>query len=112
MKIAIASDHAGYEMKMIILGYLQAMDHDVMDLGTDSTESVDYPVYGKSCGEAVARKQAERMAELARKHNDANVLALGGRLTEITVALQIVDAFLNTEFEGGRHQKRVDLLDK
>ena len=52
------------------------------------------------------------MAELARKHNDANVLALGGRLTEITVALQIVDAFLNTEFEGGRHQKRVDLLDK
>ncbi len=142
MKIAIASDHAGYEMKMIILGYLQAMDHDVMDLGTDSTESVDYPVYGKSCGQAVARKKAEKgivicgsgigisiaankvkgvrcglctsveMAELARKHNDANVLALGGRLTEITVALQIVDAFLNTEFEGGRHQKRVDLLDQ
>ena len=61
MKIAIASDHAGYEMKMIILGYLQAMDHDVMDLGTDSTESVDYPVYGKSCGEAVARKKCQRI---------------------------------------------------
>lgn len=142
MKIAIASDHAGYEMKMIILGYLQAMDHEVLDLGTNSSESVDYPVYGKACGEAVVAGQAEKgivvcgtgigismaankvkgvrcglctsveMAEMTRKHNDANILALGARTTEITLALQIVDRFLNTEFEGGRHQKRVDLLNE
>lgn len=142
MKIAIAGDHGGYELKEVIKEYLTGREIDVLDLGTDSTESVDYPIYGKACGEAVASGKADRgivccgtgigisiaankvkgircalctdvtMAELTRKHNDANMLALGGRTTGRQTALDIVKAWLDTEFEGGRHQRRVDMLDK
>jgi len=140
MKIAIASDHGGYELKENIKKYLEAKDIEVLDLGTDSEESVDYPVYGKACGEAVASGKADRgivccgtgigisiaankvdgircalctdvhMAEMTRKHNDANMLALGGRTTELQTALDITETWLVTEFEGGRHQRRVDML--
>lgn len=113
-----------------------------MDLGTDSEESVDYPVYGVSCGEAVVSGAADagivicgtgigisiaankvrgvrcglctsvEMAHLTKQHNNANVLALGGRTTDKELAIKIVDEWLNTDFEGGRHQRRVDMLDK
>ena len=142
MKIAIASDHGGYELKEAIKEYLKGRDIEVLDLGTDSTESVDYPAYGKACGEAVAEGRADRgivccgtgigisiaankvkgvrcslctdvtMAELTRKHNDSNVLALGGRTTGMQTALDITKAWLDTEFEGGRHQRRVDMLNE
>ncbi len=113
-----------------------------MDLGTDSETSVDYPVYGKACGEAVASGSADRgvvccgsgigisiaankvkgvrcalctsveMAKLSRQHNNANMIALGGRLTEPELALQMVDTWLDTDFEGGRHQRRTGMLDE
>lgn len=141
MKIAIASDHGGYALKETIKEYLKKREIEVLDLGTDSEESVDYPIYGKACAEAVASGEAERgivccgtgigisiaankvkgircglctsveMAELTRKHNNANMLALGGRTTAPELALQITEAWLDTEFEGGRHQRRVDMLD-
>lgn len=140
MKIAVASDHGGYALKEEIKKYLISRDIEVVDLGTDSEQSVDYPIYGKACGEAVADGRAERgivccgtgigisiaankvrgircalctnvhMAEMSRCHNDANILALGGRTTETDEALQIVGAWLDTGFEGGRHQRRVDML--
>lgn len=140
MKIAIASDHGGFELKENIKKYLEERNIEVMDLGTYSEESVDYPVYGKACGEAVAKGEADRgivccgtgigisiaankvkgvrcalctdvtMAQLTRKHNNANVLALGGRTTGLQTALDITAAWLDTEFEGGRHQRRIDML--
>ncbi|MEA4923660.1 MAG: ribose 5-phosphate isomerase B [Eubacteriaceae bacterium] len=140
MKIAIASDHGGFALKETIIGCLMGMYYEVLDLGTDSAKSVDYPEYGFKCAEAVASGEADRgivvcgsgigisiaankvkgircalctskeMAELSRKHNDANMLALGGRLLETIDALDIMQVWLDTEFEGGRHQRRVDML--
>lgn len=142
MLIAIASDHGGYELKEKVKEHLRERGEKMVDLGTNSKESVDYPVYGKACAEAVAGGKAERgivicgtgigisiaankvkgircglctsveMAELTRAHNDANMLALGGRILDHRLALKIVDAFLDTEFEGGRHRRRVDMLDE
>lgn len=141
MKIALAADHGGFELKEKIKEHLQQKGINVLDLGCHTEESVDYPDYGKACGEAVMRGDAERgivicgtgigisiaankvkgircalctslfMAEMSRKHNNANMLALGGRILETGLALDIVDVWLATEFEGGRHQRRVDLLD-
>ncbi len=141
MKIALAADHGGYELKLIVKEYLLEKGYEVLDLGCNSEESVDYPNYGKACGEAVVNGDAEKgivicgtgigisiaankvkgvrcslctslfMAEMARKHNDANVLALGGRTLETELSLNILEVWLTTEFEGGRHQRRVDLLD-
>lgn len=141
MKIAIASDHGGFELKEKIKEYLLERNLEVMDLGTNSEESVDYPVYGKACGRAVASGEADRgivccgtgigisiaankvkgvrcalctdehMAEMTRKHNDANMIAMGGRTTDVETALKITQVWLDTEFEGGRHQRRVDMLD-
>ena len=140
MKIALAADHGGFELKEIVKTYLQEKGIEVLDLGTNCEESVDYPNYGRACGEAVRNGDAERgivvcgtgigisiaankvkgircalctnefMAEMARKHNDANILSLGGRVLEAELALKIVDVWLMTEFEGGRHQRRVDML--
>ena len=140
MKIAIASDHGGFELKENIKKYLAEREIEVLDLGTDSEASVDYPIYGKACGEAVAEGKADRgivccgtgigisiaankvegircslcndvtMAKLTRQHNDSNVLALGGRTTGLQTALDIVAAWLDTEFEGGRHQRRGDMI--
>ena len=141
MRIAVGSDHAGYALKSKIVGHLTAAGHDVVDLGADSAEvSVDYPMYGRAVGVAVAQGQAERgvcvcgtgigigiaankvagiraavvhdatTATLARRHNDANVVCLGERTTGPAEALDAIDAFFATEFEGGRHQRRIDQI--
>jgi ribose 5-phosphate isomerase B len=142
MKVAIASDHGGFELKEEIKKYLEGREIEVLDLGTNSKESVDYPAFGKACGEAVANGEADRgivccgtgigisiaankvkgvrcalcnditMARLTRQHNDSNVLALGGRTTGMQTALDIVETWIDTEFEGRRHQRRVDMLDE
>lgn len=141
MIIAIASDHGGFSLKQKVREHLIERGLKVVDLGTDSEDSVDYPEYGKACAQAVASGKAERgivicgtgigisiaankvhgircglctsveMAELTRKHNDTNMLAMGGRITSAEDAIKITDAWLDTEFEGGRHQRRVDMLD-
>lgn len=141
MKIAIASDHGGFELKETIKNHLLERSVEVIDLGTDSENSVDYPEYGRLCGETVASGKADlgivvcgtgigisiaankvhgircglctstEMARLTKQHNNANVLALGGRTTEPALAIDIVDTWLDTRFEGGRHQRRVDMLD-
>ena len=140
MRIAIAADHAAYEMKAQLADHLRAEGHEVLDLGTNSADSVDYPDYGYRLAEAVATGQAERgvalcgsgigisiavnrnpacrcalvsdglSARLAREHNDANVLALGARLIGIETAKDCLAQFLATPFAGGRHQRRVDKL--
>ncbi len=140
MKIAIAADHAGYRLKAVVTAHLVAAGHDVMDLGTDSEASVDYPRFCAEAGRAVVRGDAqvgivmggsgqgeaiaankvhgvraalcldEFTARLARQHNNANVLALGARVLADAFALLIVDLFLSTDFEGGRHQARLDQL--
>ncbi|MBR3756578.1 MAG: ribose 5-phosphate isomerase B [Firmicutes bacterium] len=142
MRIAIASDHGGFELKEIVKKHLEERGLEVADLGTNSDASVDYPVYGKACGEAVASGEADcgivvcgtgigisiaankvkgvrcglctsvEMAQLTKQHNNANVLALGGRTTAPELALQIVDAWLDTDFEGGRHERRTGMLDE
>lgn len=141
MIIAIAADHGGFALKEAVGKHLKEKGYEVLDLGTHSEESVDYPIYGHACAEVVSKGQAARgivvcgtgigiciaankvagircavatnvfMAEMSRKHNDANILALGGRVLETEEALAIVDAFLDNEFEGGRHQRRIDLLE-
>lgn len=142
MKIAIASDHGGYQLKEEVKKYLEDRGIEILDLGTNSEESVDYPEYGHACGEVVASGKADRgivccgtgigisiaankvkgvrcalctdvnMAVMTRKHNDANMLAMGGRTTDTKTALEITAAWLDTEFEGGRHQRRVDMLNR
>ncbi len=138
--IALCSDHAGYEMKEMIKGYLEANGLEYTDFGTHSTESCDYPDYahpaalavesGKcGCGIALCgsgngiamtlnKHQGIRaalcwlpeLASLARRHNDANVLVLPARFIEPAVALEIVNTYLTTDFEGGRHQRRIDKI--
>ena len=138
--IAIASDHGGYHLKEHIKAYLAAKGITCQDFGTDSTESCDYPVFGKEAAEAVASGQCEKgivicttgigisitankvkgircalcadslSAEMTRRHNNANMLAMGAGIVGPNLAERIVDTFLNTEFEGGRHQRRVDLI--
>jgi ribose 5-phosphate isomerase B len=142
MKIAIASDHAGFRYKERIKRHLQAAGHQVEDFGSDSEESVDYPRFIRPAAEAVARGDCDRAivlggsgngeamaanrvrgvrcalcwdettARLARQHNDANTIALGQRLISIERALQAVDVWLSTPFEGGRHVVRLRLLDE
>jgi ribose 5-phosphate isomerase B len=139
-RIAIGSDHAGFLVKETIRKYLQAAGYAVDDKGTSSEESVDYPDYGKAVGERVASRQADlgiavcgsgigisiaankvsgiraalvhdvNTARLAREHNDANVLALGGRIVTPEAAVEMVQAFLTTAYLGGRHQRRVDKI--
>lgn len=140
MKIVIASDHGGYELKEIIKVHLIEKGYSVMDIGTNSEKSVDYPDFGKEAGEIVASNNADKgivicgtgigisistnkvngircalctneyMAKMASQHNDANMIALGNRVLGSGLAIQIVDAWLNTEFEGGRHQNRVNKI--
>lgn len=142
MKIALASDHGGFALKEELKTYLAGEGYALLDLGTDSEESVDYPIYGKACAEAVAGGKADKgivccgtgigisiaankvrgircalctdtvMAELTKKHNNANMLALGGRTTDVETAVAITKTWLETEFEGGRHQRRIDMLDE
>jgi ribose 5-phosphate isomerase B len=142
MKIALASDHAGYDYKEEIKGFLAAAGHEVVDFGTDSEESVDYPLFIRPAAEAVARGECdraivlggsgngeamvanrvqgvrcalcwdERTARLAREHNDANALSLGQRLISRETALAIVKTWLETPFEGGRHVRRIQMIDQ
>lgn len=142
MKIAIASDHAGYTYKEALKEHLEAAGHDVVDFGTDSTESVDYPVFCRAAAEAVASDECERgivlggsgngeamaanrvrkvrcalcwsteTARLAREHNNANMLSIGERLVALDLAREMVDVWLTTPFEGGRHIRRIELLDR
>ena len=140
MLIALAADHAGYKLKDELAQWLREQGHEVIDLGTNSPESVDYPEFGAKLARAIASGDAERgiavcgsgigisiavnreprcrcarvddplSAALAREHNDANVLAMGGRLIGSDMAKACVSAFLGTDFAGGRHQRRVDQL--
>ena len=138
--IAIASDHGGYALKEHVKAYLTAKGITCLDVGCDSTESCDYPIFGKAVGEAVASGKCEKgivictpgigisisankvkgiraalcadsfTAEMTRRHNDANVLAMGAGIVGPNLADRIVDVFLTTEFEGGRHERRVNLM--
>ena len=139
-KIGIASDHAGYEMKEFLVGYLDAMGYEVLDFGTHSPDSVDYADFAHPLAEAIENGELERgialcgsgegmtmtlnkhqgiraglawepeIASLARKHNDANVCSMPARFIDRDTAIRIVDTFLSTEFEGGRHQRRIDKI--
>ncbi|MDJ0948721.1 MAG: ribose 5-phosphate isomerase B [Alphaproteobacteria bacterium] len=138
--VAIASDHAGYALKSVLKEELAAMGCEVVDLGTDNADSVDYPDFADAMAETVTGGRAERgvlicgsglgismaanrhrgiraapchdviAARLARQHNDANVLALGARLIGEETAKECLHVFLETEFEGGRHQRRIDKM--
>jgi len=138
MKIALGSDHAGFELKEEIKFFLT--DHDIIDFGTNNSDSMDYPDIGFPAAKAVASGECERgilicgsgigmsivankvtgiraalcqtvqFAELSRKHNDANVLVLSGRFISRYLAKDIIEAWLSTKFEGGRHQKRLDKI--
>lgn len=142
MKIAIGSDHAGYAYKQAIIRHLRDAGHEVEDFGTHSETAVDYPRFIRPVAEAVAAGRYERgivlggsgngeamaanrvcgvrcglcwnveSARLTRLHNDANVLSLGERMMDLDMALQIVDVFLTTAFEGGRHLARIQQLDE
>lgn len=140
MKIAIGSDHGGFDLKEEIKSFLQDKGFEVKDFGTDSKDSCDYPDYAIEVSEAVARGEFERgilicgtgigisiaankvpgircalvgdcfSAKATRQHNDTNVLALGGRVLGPGLALEIVEIWLSTEFEGGRHQNRINKI--
>ncbi len=140
-KIGIASDHGGFELKEKLKSYLSEKGIEVVDYGTDSTESVDYPVYGKKAAKGVIAGEVEKavvicgtgigislaankvegircalctneyMAKMSRNHNDANMLALGARVIGDELAKSILDTFLAKEFLAGRHKRRVDLIE-
>ncbi len=140
MKIALGADHAGFELKEKIKGQLQQQGYDVVDEGTVSNESVDYPDFARKVGEDVAGRRADRgilvcgtgigmaiaankvpgvraasvtteyEAQISREHNDANVLSLGARILSEDAIKNIIDKWLHTEFLGGRHQRRVDKI--
>jgi ribose 5-phosphate isomerase B len=139
-KIAIASDHAGYKMKLSIIEYLEDKGYEVTDLGTDSLKDVDYPDYGHPLAVAVESGKFDtgislcgsgnginmvtnkhqgirgalcwnvEISRLARKHNNANICSLPARFLDLKQAKDIVIAFLNTEYEGGRHEKRIEKI--
>lgn len=139
-KIVIGCDHAGFELKGKVIEHLKARGFDIQDVGTDSTASCDYPLFAKAlckklqdgeaelgiliCGTGIGMSMAANKckgiracacsdtfsARLTRNHNDANVLCIGARVVGEGLAYDLVDAFLDAEFEGGKHQRRVDLI--
>ena len=134
MKIALGADHGGFELKEKIKSHLLEKGYEVLDLGTNSTASVDYPkfvvnkdadygivVCGTGIGISIAANKVPgvraalctntTMARLTREHNDANVLAMGGRIVGDVLALEMVDIFLSTKFEGGRHTNRINSIE-
>lgn len=141
MRIAIGSDHAGFNYKQLIIAYLRGQGHDVEDLGTNSTEPVDYPLFIRPVAEMVALGEVDRgivlggsgngeaivanrvrgvrcavtwsveAAQLARHHNDANCISLGERLIDQSLVIPIVEAWLTTPFDGGRHIQRIQEID-
>ena len=140
MRVAVGSDHAGFELKELVRPLLEASGHEVVDVGTDSDQSTDYPRHAADAARLVAAGEADRAvvvcgsgvgvsivankvdgvravnahdaeeAEMSRRHNDANVLALAGRRLSAAEAEPIVARFLTTEFEGGRHERRVEQI--
>lgn len=140
MKIALASDHGGFALKEVIKSHLNEIGYEVIDFGTNSNESCDYPVFANLAAKAVVSGECEKgivvcgtgvgvsiaankvngircalvhdvfTAEATRAHNDSNMLAMGGRVIGDGLAIMIVDTWLNTEYEGGRHQNRLDLI--
>jgi ribose 5-phosphate isomerase B len=142
MKIMIGCDHGGYELKQVVVRFLRQQGYEVEDIGTDSMESVDYPEYAVRVARSVASGRADRgillcgsgigmcmtanripgaravsacepyAARMSRRHNDSNILCLGGRFLGDQLALEIVAGWLQEKFEGGRHQRRVDLIDQ
>ncbi len=140
MKIGIANDHTGVELKNIIIKHLEAKGYEMVNYGTDSTESYDYPIAGETLANAVSKKEVDLgiaicgtgigislacnkvkgirccvcsepySARLSRMHNDSNILAFGARVVGSEMAKMITDEWLNASFEGGRHQRRVDLI--
>ena len=141
MKIAIGCDHGGYALKLAVKKHLEEKGYEVIDYGCHGTESVDYPVYGEKVGRAVARGECELgvlicgtgigislaanrvkgvraavcsepySAEMTRRHNNANIIAFGARVVGEGTAMTIVDAFLGAQFDGGRHARRVDMIE-
>ena len=141
MKIAIAADPGGFELKQSIIEYLSKKNVDILDLGTNNLESVDYPLYADKLANSILNKESDlgilvcgtgigisikanrykgiraallyddNVALMTRKHNDANVMVFGGRTMNKEDVFNRIDIFLNTEFEGGRHQNRIDMLD-
>ena len=141
MKVAIASDHGGYNLKREIVRYLEDKGIDYEDFGTDSSDSVDYPDFARPLSEKVKNGEFDRgilicgtgigmsiaanrisgvrcalvhdtfSAKATREHNNSNVLAMGERVIGVGLALEIVDVWLNTEFEGGRHERRVNKIE-
>lgn len=140
MRIAVACDHGGFVQKDAIVEHLKSLGHEVFDLGTDSEDSVDYPDFADRAARMVSRGEADRavlicgtgigismtadkvpgvratpvqtvkFAELARQHNNANAIGLSGRFVSLEDNLKLIDTFLTTEFEGGRHAKRVEKI--
>ncbi len=140
MKIALGSDHGGYELKNMIKAHLLEKGNEILDFGAESSKSVDYPEYGFKVGQAVVAKEADigialcgtgigisiaankvkgiraalctdsYMARMAREHNNANILALGSRVIGSGVALDIVDTFINTSFSESRHTRRIKII--
>ena len=141
MKLVVGSDHAAYELKEAIKEKLIGEGHEVIDVGCDSTESVDYPKYGHAVGRAVASGEAERgiavcgsgigisiacnkvpgiraalctsveMAEMCRRHNNANVVCMGARMISQELAFDIIDKWMTTDFEGGKHLRRINEIE-
>ena len=142
MKIVVGSDHGGYELKNQVIEHLKARGIEVEDLGCFSTDSVDYPEYGQKVAKAVATGQADKgvvccgtgigisiaankvkgircalpyddfTAEMCKRHNDANVVSFGGRTLPPEKVMHLIDIWLDTEFEGGRHERRVNMLNE
>jgi ribose 5-phosphate isomerase B len=142
MKILIGCDHAGWELKEVIVPHLRALHHEVEDLGTYNSDAVDYPYYAVRVARAVAEGEGDRgllvcgsgigmcmaanripgvravhatepyAAKMSRRHNDSNILCLAGRFLGRDLAIEIVNVWLNEAFEGGRHQRRLDLIER
>ncbi|MBQ8664051.1 MAG: ribose 5-phosphate isomerase B [Eubacterium sp.] len=140
MKIAIGNDHAAVALKNEMVAYLQGLGHEVVNFGTDTNDSCNYPEFGEAVGRAVVAKEVDCgvlicgtgigisiaankvkgvraavvsepvSARLTKLHNDANIIAFGARIVGSEMAKAILDAYLGTEYEGGRHQKRVDMI--
>ena len=140
MKIGIANDHSAVDMKNEIVAYLESQGYEVVNYGTDTNASCDYPAYGEKVANAVASGEVDRgiaicgtgvgiglacnkvrgiractcsepySAEYSRRHNNANIITFGARVIGIETAKQIVDVFMKTEFEGGRHKERLDMV--
>jgi len=140
MKIGIANDHTAVEMKKEVTAYLESLGHEVINFGTDSTESTDYPIWGEKVANAVASGEVEKgiaicgtglgislacnkvhgiracvcsdpyTARLSKQHNNTNIIAFGARVIGIETAKMIVEEWLNAEYEGGRHQTRIDMI--